>query len=318
MPAADEVCPEPGPAPPSRLRRAASAAASAGALAALIAVVWSRRADLGLLGGVSPAALAGLAVLVGLTFAVRAWELVYVLGRLDAGVGPGEALAITSAATLLNHVPLGAGTVFRAALLKRYRGLSYSAYAACLGAQAASGVAAAGAAAAVVLALRGDAGARLPLVVAAGAAVAATLGIVLAPLLPLRRAPGWLGRRLVEFEAGLSGIGLRGWWTLHAFAGAKLALLAVRFELCRRLLELPGGSGQAVLLAAGAILSLLAPIASGSAGVRELFVGGVAEAGGARFSDGVLVAGLDRAAILVVSLATGGPALAYLRRRGVV
>jgi len=58
--------------------------------------------------------------------AIRSWELAYILRSLDTKIRFMESGYITMGSTLLNYLPMNAGTIVKARVLKKHRDLKYA------------------------------------------------------------------------------------------------------------------------------------------------------------------------------------------------
>ena len=90
--------------------------------------LWRERSELSHALGLSLSALILLFVLHGVAHAQRTLEFTYMLRRLGVNEPFGDGFWLTAAGYLLNHLPLNAGLVMRAALLKQDHALPYTSY----------------------------------------------------------------------------------------------------------------------------------------------------------------------------------------------
>lgn len=293
------------------------------ALVAWIAgYLWVRRGELGELLAIGPGTVAALVALVGATMLVRAVSFRLLVDRLGARIGIGEAVALTTATTLVNHVPMSAGLVLRGAVLHRHHDLSVPRYVALMGASGLLTVAASGG---LGLGATLASASTLPSTTLAGL-VALFAGVAVAPLVLLHLPPAWLAgggavrsRMRAVVEGWRDVRADRG--TLAALAGLallQLALVATRFTLCFGAGGVQAGWLAAAVFASVATLSVLASVTPGGLGLREVLVAALAAPFGLGFQQGMVAASLDRAVLLAFSVLAGGAGLLWLRRRGLL
>lgn len=251
---------------------------------------------------------------------LRAIEFSSVTRALGVPLSFAESFALTQAATLLNYLPMQAGTVLRARVLKQKRALSYTRYVAVMSALAVVGVGSGAVDGLVALPF-----ARAlpePIRQATGVGFGIVIGLVIVFLfLPFERMPlgdGRLARRVRELVDGWQAIKghPRVLLTICLTTAATPLLLGLRLWICFGALELPVGLAEAVLLGAAILVSVPFNVTPGGLGVRELVGSAVGAAVGLGFAQVLAGITIDRVISLVFSTTVGGGSLAWLRRRG--
>jgi uncharacterized membrane protein YbhN (UPF0104 family) len=246
----------------------------------------------------------------------RTIEFTYMLRKLGVKEPLAEGFWLTGASFLLNHLPLNAGLVMRALVLRRDHDLSYSAYISLTLVNIVVNVAVS---ALVALAwLFGSA--AVSNTVAAALLTAVLCGSALVfflPSLPLPRHPGFSFRQLRNLAQGIAmirGDG-RAVLILAAIAASKIVLNAIRMTICFGALGQRLGLEEAGLLAAVQTLTVVLSITPGNLGLREMLVSLVATGFGAAHWVGLAAASIDRLVNMAYTVASGLPGLHMLRLR---
>lgn len=260
-----------------------------------------------------------LVVLMALAHLQRAFEFTYMLRRLGVNEPFWDGFWLTGAGFLLNHLPLNAGFVMRAALLKSDHALSYTSYVSLSMVNAAVNVAVGagvGMIASATLFFGSGRGGLALLVFTA--IVVACVGLV---FVPRRFAPGggnYLARRLATFLEGVAlirGRGLGILW-LALLAVIRLLGVAARLWICFDALGASVSPLAALLLAWGVVLFTLVNITPGNLGLRELVLSLASAELGSTQMLGMAAASMDRVVLLAYVVAAGVPGLYSIRRRG--
>lgn len=246
----------------------------------------------------------------------RVLEFDYMLRRLGVRETLREGFLLTGAALLLNYLPFSAGSVARAMTLRRKHSLSYTSYAsALLIASIVNGVVAALTGLAAVLVLPASA-ATTPLLLVF-VVLAGSGALVLC--FPAAWAPR--GQSRLELRAGdvVRAIALirhrgAGLVVLAAVSLGKIVLSSLRLWLCFRALGVELSPMKLALLGGAAVLVSLVNLAPGNLGVRELLLGGAWGLIGGSPTLGMAAASLDRAVLLVYTVAAGVPGVVHVRR----
>ncbi len=253
---------------------------------------------------------------------LRALEFSSITRALGVPLSFGESFALTQAATLLNYLPMQAGTVLRARVLKQKRALSYTRYVAVMSALAVVGVGSGAVDGLVALPFAR----ALPdhiLRVAGVGFCAVVLAVVVFLFLPLGRLPLGTGRvahRLRELIDGWLAIKAdrRVLVTICFTTAATPLLLGLRLWICFGAIGLPVGLSESLLLGSAILVSVPFNVTPGGLGVRELVGSAVGAAVGLGFAEVLAGITIDRVISLVFSTTVGGGSLAWLRRRGLV
>ncbi len=289
-------------------------------LVALGAVLWKRRADLGAALDLDAGHLLALYALNALAVPLRTVELAAVTRPLGVTLSTLESAALTQAATLLNYLPMQAGTLLRARVLKKHRSLSYARYIAVMSGLSITGIGTAAVAGLLVLLLQPplppDVRTTAWALFAAAAVLAAGFGLV-----PWQRLP-WGARRLGQRLRELAD----GWHVLRTTPGLLPVVLAttfltpvllgLRYVACFDALSRDVPVASSLLLGAAVFAALPVNVTPGGIGVRELVGAAIGAAAGLGFAEVLAAVTLDRVVSLLFSLSVGGASVVVLRRRG--
>ncbi len=305
----------PGAASP--VRKLLPVVLAAAFIAYLVRTLWLRHAEIEHAFDLDWAELGAIVVLLMLSHLQRTFELNYMLRRLGVPERFADGLALTGAAMLLNYLPLSAGSVARAVVLRRRHDLRYTSYVGTLmvGAVVNATVAAACGLAAV-LALSKRAVFTLPLVVPlAGLTVAGALALSL-PVGWAPRGPGFVAKKLRTLSEGLALIRGRGEGLLVLFVSSlvKLGLNTLRLWLCFDALGIPVSPLAMTLIGSAAILMSVVNLVPSNIGLRELVLGGLSAAIGYSPAMGVAAASLERVVALGYAFVAGPPSILHVRR----
>jgi uncharacterized membrane protein YbhN (UPF0104 family) len=214
----------------------------------------------------------------------------------ELGLGAGTRLAVLQ--TLGNYLPLSAGLMAKAVVLKNRFRVPYTTSAVVSIYTYAAAVAASGAVGLLVL---WRVAPHRPLLATGFSVMAAAVLVPLLPVGPLltRVVPGATDWRSVRrrFRGVLGGV-----LVLH---GALLALAALRLALAFQVFDRRIGYAEALLLSSGMILSRLANLTPGALGVREGLVAALGLVTGIDPGLSVLAVGVDRLAEVFVIFGSG-------------
>jgi uncharacterized membrane protein YbhN (UPF0104 family) len=302
---------------PSYARRALALGIGAGSVAYLGNVLWASRVELAHALDIDSKLLAILFLLMLGSHVQRTLEVNYVLYRLRVREPFVDGFLLNGAALLLNYLPLSAGSVARAVVLRRKYSLSYVQYVSALMVASimnAEVAAVCGGIAALSLA-------RTPEAAAPVAAFFGTVAVAgaIALSLPGSWMPtgeGTLQRQLRRLVDGVTLIrdGGAGLLPLAASSAAKLTLNTLRLWVCFDALGQDMSLMAAVLLGATAITASLVNVVPGNIGVRELVLGAVSGLVGGSPVLGMAAASLERAVTLAYTILAGLPGVYYARR----
>lgn len=304
---------------PARWRAAALTAFQVACVGYVAQALWRERAELSHALSLSVSALVLLMLLHGVAHAQRTLEFTYMLRRLQVQEPFVDGFWLTAAGYLLNHLPLNAGLVMRAALLKQDHGLPYTSYVSLTMVNALVNVAV-GALVGLAAAGVGWLGERSDPRLLVFLSVLAC-GSLLSLCLPRTWAPtgrGFIARRLRTLLDGLvlirgNGGGLA---LLALLAVSRLASSSARIWICFGALKASISLSGVVLLGWGSVLFSLVNITPGNLGLRELALSVVAaELGSSQFI-GMAATSMDRVVLLAYILLVGVPGMYRIRRRG--
>ena len=284
--------------------------------------LWSRREQLGRALDLDIIDIVGVYALCLAAAPLRALEFSSVTQALGVRLALSESFALTQAATLLNYLPMQAGTLLRARVLKQKRELSYTRYVAVMSAIAAVAIGAGAIDGLVALPFARALPDDVTRVAAIGFSVVAA-AVVLFFALPLQRLPlgeRRLARRVRELLDGWHAIATspRVLVTVFLTTAATPILLGLRLWICFGALSLPVGLPESLLLGAALLVSVPFSVTPGGLGVRELVGSAVGAAVGLGFAEVLAAVSIDRVISMVFSTTVGGASLAWLKRRGIV
>jgi uncharacterized membrane protein YbhN (UPF0104 family) len=244
----------------------------------------------------------------------------WVLFRAEgAAIGFRENLVVAICANFANYLPMRAGTVLRGRYMKHIHGLRYARFGSVFGIRTVLLVSACGilgAVASLGLWLFEDRPAWLLLIVFLGMSI----GSVIALLMRLPRIEGDDGRLPRIWNDFVDGFAT-------ARAQPRLSLVVLTLMLMQQMtlalrLLISFDAFQAhpspwllLLLAPLVMLISFVAITPGALGLREATIGYVAFATGYDFDLGLFAGSLDRAVMLVFTLAFGAPSFIYIWRR---
>ena len=289
---------------------------SLGIIAALAYLLWRER---GLLLSALDMGAGDFAIITIFTFSawlVTTWTQVIILGRLRTSLRFRYLLALHVATVLLNHLPLRAGSAYRAYMLNRRARLMYAHFGSFsvvngLAMMIAAGIAGALAVASAHVPAGPDA--RLLLgglaLMALGAAIPA-----LVPLPTFAERNRWV-RFWNELVRGRDMI-LRYKPVFALLLGAHalgLSFAGLRFLGAYRSMDITLDPGSYVVLGCAAVLSLIVSFTPAGLGIREFTVGAVGVLVGVPMTTGVVAATVVRAVISLWTVLVGVPALLWLR-----
>ena len=265
------------------------------------------------------AALIGLG-LVGIV--LRSWELGYLVGRLGGRIPYWQAASLTMGCTLLNYLPMNAGMIVKARVLKKHVGVQYAHFVSLTAGQLLITVMGGASLGLIVLGLSWGTSPTGRWAVAGifAAALAGCLAAFHTPASSIAKGSGWVRTALRDFLDGLESIRRRrgGVLLLLLLSYVKLLVLAVKFRICFSVLGVEATFLACVVLAVLAVFTTLVAITPAGLGVREVLVGLTAAITGLSFEFGVTAAALDRVLITATNLVCGVAGLAILRAKKVL
>jgi uncharacterized membrane protein YbhN (UPF0104 family) len=276
------------------------------------------RAELSRALDVSVGAIIGVTALMFVAHVQRTLEFTYMLRQLGVREPFMEGFWLTAAGYLLNHLPLNAGLVMRAALLKQDHALPYTSYLALTAVNALVNVAVGALIGLGVTAAGGWEGQRAGWALAAfGAISAAAIALICMPRSLAPRGDGFLASRsrvLLAGVASIRGNGL-GLLLLAFLALTRLAGAGARLWICFGAL---GGSISwlgAALLGWASVLFTLVNVTPGNLGLREMVLSLFAGELGSTHTLGMAAASIERVVLLAYIVVLGIPGLLSVRRR---
>ncbi|HTQ07509.1 MAG TPA: lysylphosphatidylglycerol synthase transmembrane domain-containing protein [Polyangiaceae bacterium] len=282
-------------------------------------VLYRERHELRAALELSAGAIAALFALNAVAHLQRTYEFTYMLRRLGVREPFGEGFLLTGAGFLLNHLPFNAGLVMRATVLKRDHALPYASYIALVMVNALVNVAMS---AIIGLLCVAFAAARTrtewPLVLMFGAMLLGSIGLAFVPSRWVPDRPGFVWNRLRTLGVGIglvrgnaSNLAL-----LALLAFTKVVVAALRMWICFGALQAALSPLAAALLSSTTIVFSLINVTPGNLGLREVAMGAVSTLLGTSYDIGIGAASIDRAVLLLYTVASGLPGLYALRRRG--
>jgi uncharacterized membrane protein YbhN (UPF0104 family) len=300
----------------NRLRKLAVGAIETACIGGIAWVIYQRREDLAFDIDLAEAVL--LVLLCAAAIPVRGLEFRTATGALGLRMPFAESSALAQAATLLNFLPMQAGTLLRGRIMKA-RSLTYARYLAIMSCLVLLNIAAAG----VVGLLALSASQTIPDTTRSVAAIALgamVLAMLIVFLLPVHRIPlghGWISQRTRDAASGWQQMRAdkRAMLVLSGTSAATSLLLGLRFWICFSVLSLQVPLAESVLLGAAVLVAVPISITPGSIGVRELAASLLGAAAGLGFPSVLAAVTLDRLVSLLFSVVAGGISLVWLRRR---
>lgn len=281
--------------------------------------LWINRAELAALPPVGIGAVLALFVLNAVGHLQRTVEFTYMLRKLGVKEPFGSGFLLTGAGLLLNHLPLNAGFIMRAMVLRRDHQLPYSAYVSLtmvnalinLGVGAATGVV--GLSLFVPSSPTADSVRVALAVIVLGCAAAMHVH-----LLPRPQGSGFIVRQYLAMVRGVSMIRGNGAAiaVMASIATTKILALALRFAICFALLGRPVPTITLVLVAAVQSVMAIVNITPGNLGLREIVVSVMSGQLGTSETIGLAAAGIDRVFSITYAVVVGLPGLHSLRARG--
>lgn len=288
-------------------------------VAYIVHVLWQKRAELRGALELDAFTVASLFVFMALSHAQRALEFTYTLRRLAVKEPFGEGFLLTGAGFLLNQLPLNAGMIMRAAVLKRTYSLPYASYLALVLVNGVVSVAVASAIGlAALFSLEFPRATEVLLALGLGGVLAACSLLLAFPPAWAPRGSGFIVSRLQTLA---SGVGLirgdgRSLVVLFAIALSKIVIAGGRVWLCFDALGTAISPFSAALLATVAVLSSLINLTPGNLGLREIALAAISTQLAISYSVGIAAASIDRVVLLIYTFVAGVPGLFVLRKRG--
>jgi uncharacterized membrane protein YbhN (UPF0104 family) len=282
--------------------------------------LWKSRSELSGALNLGLAAVVSLLALNAIGHVQRTLEFTYMLRRLGVNEPFAEGFWLTGAGFLLNHLPLNAGFVMRAVVLRRDHSLPYSSYISLTLVNMVINVAMAsliGLAGALSGAM-GDRHATLSAVILFSSVLVGCAFTIWMPGLPLPKGEGFIARQIRNLAAGI--VMIRGNGSaiavLALLAMTKLVILSFRLTICFAALGQVLSAFDASLLASVTNLTAIVNITPGNLGLREMALSLVSAELGSSHSHGLAAASIDRVVSLIYIVAAGVPGIYTLRRRG--
>jgi uncharacterized membrane protein YbhN (UPF0104 family) len=304
---------------PSRARGVLALVFQLACVAYVGRVLYRERVELRAALELSAAAIALLFVLNAVAHLQRAYEFTYMLRRLGVREPFGEGFLLTGAGFLLNHLPFNAGLVMRATVLKRDHALPYASYLALVMVNALVNVAMS---AVIGLLCVAFATARVheqvPLALMFVAMLVGSVALAFVPTRWVPAASGFVWNRLRTLGTGIGLVrgNAANLALLALLAFTKVAVAAVRMVICFGALHAHLSVLAAALLSSTTIVFSLINVTPGNLGLREVAMAAVSTLLGTSYEVGMAAASIDRAVLLVYTVASGLPGLYSLRRRG--
>jgi len=264
----------------------------------------------------TPLTVGGVAGLVLLTMALRAAQFRIMLSLVGARVSLRRAAVLVLAGQFVNCLPIRAGTVLQAALLKREESLKYALFASVLTGRVMLTLLVAGIfGGAGLLLFRPSLGPTSSVLFVFFAAAAVGPLILLAipkRLVEARRTR--LQKALHDLLAGWERLRSGGWQLAAIMAMTLCRLLAMtgRLWLCFGSFRADVGFAHCLALAAVVQVSFLTNITPGGLGQRQVLVSAAAAACGLSYREAMFASSLDHGLAIMVTLVVGLPSLMLL------
>jgi len=302
---------------PSAVKRAAQLLIQFAVLGYIIYYIIAHRAELARLWNLNLSDTIAVFALVAMVNAVRGWELRYILGNLNTNILFSESFYVTVGSALLNYLPMNAGTLLKARILKKHRSLKYAHFISVMSVTVLLTLLGGGILGLIAITVSGKMSGTDGIVLTAfflGSAVVPFL-ILHIPASLIERYRGWVWTALRDLLNGWEQIRKNGWGLLMVFALAviKLLIAAMRLWVCFNAVGTRITLLGSIIFAVVSNLLMLVNITPGSLGVRELLIAAIAQFTGLSFEGGLFAASLDRIFSLAFAVCAGLPSLMALR-----
>lgn len=288
----------------------------------IVYYICARREELGRLWNVDLIDAAAVLVLIFVGNIVRSFQLCYITQSLDSKVSFIESFSITMVSTLLNYLPMNAGTIVKARVLKKHRSLKYAHFISVMTATILITIFTGG-----ILGLAAIIFSRPPLETNNIILTAFFILSIIVPIFLLHipsslisDKPGWIRTAIRDLILGLEQIRKngKGIFILFLLAAMLLFIAAIRLWICFRALNTPVTIFGCVMFAVVSNLLLVVNITPGSLGLREVLIGAIAQFTGLSFERGLFAASLDRVFSLVFTVLVGLPSLFVLKKKKMI
>jgi uncharacterized membrane protein YbhN (UPF0104 family) len=285
-------------------------------------VIWRRRADISAAFDLDATALVSLLILMLVSHVQRAWELTYLLRRLGVPEQFVEGFKLSGVSFLLNHLPLNAGLVVRAMVLRKEHALPYSSFLSLTMLNALINVAVSAACSIILLAVlvpHYETSVWTTMLVL-GLVVSGSIGAIYLPRSTLvdRTSGGFVARQVRAMSSATATMRGNGGAVAvsAALALSKVAVLAIRLSICFDAVGSPVSPQLSCLLASTTLAMSVVNITPGNLGLRETMVGVVSAQLGTSLVFAMAAASIDRVVSLGYGVISGLPGLYSLQRRG--
>lgn len=293
-----------------------------GVLTYIVYYIVTRREELVRLWELDLTDTVAVFALVVLGNIVRSWELRYILGNLNTNILFSESFYVTVGSALLNYLPMNAGTLLKARILKKHRSLKYAHFVSVMGVTILITLLAGGILGLIATTVSGTVTRADGIVPGAFflCSIIAPLVILHIPASVIEHHRGWVWTALRDLLTGWEQIRKNGLGLLVVFAVAvmKLLTIALRLWICFNAVGIKMTLLGSVMFAVVSNLLMLVNITPGSLGVRELLIAGIAQFTGFSFESGLFAASLDRLFALAFAVCAGLPSLVVLRVKKMV
>jgi uncharacterized membrane protein YbhN (UPF0104 family) len=280
--------------------------------------LWRNRTLFESVLSVSPAALAGVALGIVLTWLVSSAQGWLMYRAEGLRIGFWENFLLNVAGVMVNYLPLRLGTVIRLRYLKAVHGFSYARSVSIVGIRLVLLVTATG-----LLGLAGTLGIAytggrfsVELCLAFGSLIVlAALASYRSP--PISRRETRMHRIWNDFSSGFGAMRKRPVVTMQVLALILIQLLlaAWRFSLTLGAVGAEAPATLLIVLAPATTLSSFVSVVPGNLGIREALMGYITLATGFEFNSGLFAGTLDRAVLLCLAFSLGSLSFFYVWAR---
>lgn len=286
-------------------------------LSGIIYYLFQRRDELAQLWNVSLLDMVSVLGLAVLGSAIRSWQLCYIIRTLNSKISFTESICITSSATLLNYLPMNAGTILKAGILKKHYSVKYAHFVS-ITAAAVSLILISGGVLGLIAIIFSGLELKVNNIILIGIfiiSIIASATMLCVPSSLIKNNNNWFKTAVKDLLIGLELIkrDIRVLFVLLFLTASALLIAALRLWICFHAINTKVSVFGCILFAAISNLLVIVNIVPASLGAREILIGATARFTGFSFDEGLFAASLDRIFGLILTVGMGLPGLIMLR-----